>query len=118
MYRYKDSLPHVLISAVNGVGSFVAGFLVLRFLLKLLGASAVAPFVQWVYAVTDPLLAPFAGMFPSPALERGLALEFNTLFAIVAYSFVFYLITSVLSEIEWRTARRYETNKVTTSHDG
>lgn len=106
MNRYHESLPHVLVRAVNGVGSFVAGFLVLRSLLKLLGASPAAPFVKWVYAVSDPLLAPFAGMFPSPAIEQGFIIEFNTLFAIVAYSFVFYLVASVLDEIEWRANHR------------
>ena len=37
----------------------------LRFLLKLFGASAASPFVTLLYSITAPLVAPFAGIFPT-----------------------------------------------------
>jgi uncharacterized protein YggT (Ycf19 family) len=73
--------------------------LTLRLLLKLLGASASAPFVQWIYATTSPLLAPFEGMFPTSTLPVGFILEVSTLFALISYAFLGVLIESVLTQL-------------------
>src|SRR5437660_3249929 len=47
---------------------FVAGVLEvligLRFALKLFGASSQSPFVDLVYGITAPFVAPFRGIFP------------------------------------------------------
>lgn len=56
---------------MNGLFGLIEGLLMLRVVLKLFGANAAAPFVHWLYGVTAPLLAPFSGAFPAPALEGG-----------------------------------------------
>ena len=66
--------------------------LALRLVLKLFGANSAADFVAWVYITTDPLLEPFRGMFPAPVVEPGFILEFSTLFAILAYSILAWLL--------------------------
>jgi len=71
----------------------------LRLILKLLGANPASDFVSWVYATTAPLLEPFSGMFPSPVLQEGFILEFSTLFALVAYAILGWLLVELIKLI-------------------
>src|SRR5436305_2114570 len=41
--------------------------LLLRFVLKLLGANANQPLVDGLYRLTEPMVRPFQGIFPNPA---------------------------------------------------
>lgn len=68
----------------------------MRVLLKLLGASTAAPFVAWVYQISQPLLKPFEGMFPSERLTGGFVIEFSALFALLIYGVLGYLIEEVI----------------------
>jgi hypothetical protein len=77
--------------------------LTFRFILKLLGASAQAEFVAWIYETTLPLLQPFTLAFPTPTVRGGFILEFTTLFAIFAYAFIGYLIQELLVMIAGRS---------------
>src|SRR5688572_20158357 len=85
-----------LTDTILGIIEFL---LSLRLLLKLLGASANAPFVQWVYETTKPLLAPFEGMFPTSTLPVGLVLEISTLFALITYAFIGVLLESAIRQL-------------------
>jgi hypothetical protein len=87
---------NLLARAVDVFVAVIEIALGLRFVLKLLGANPSAGFVDWVYATTAPLLEPFAGMFPSPVLERGFILEFSTLFAMLAYAVLGWLIVELV----------------------
>jgi uncharacterized protein YggT (Ycf19 family) len=81
--------------------SFIEGVIVLRIILKLMGASTVAPFVRWVYETSKPLLYPFEGMFPSSQVGGiPFTIEFSALFALFVYVFVGYLIQEVLEFIQ------------------
>lgn len=55
----------------------------IRFLLKLLGASAQQSLVSAIYAVTGPLVAPFQGIFGQP--EGTSSIEIAALLAIVSF---------------------------------
>lgn len=92
-----------IVKLVELVTDVVVGILGLRILLKLLGASTASPFVMWIYDTTKPILAPFQGMFPSSEIAPRLTLEFSTLFAIVAYMFVGYLLTEVVETLDTRS---------------
>ena len=96
----------VIISLVNFIVGLVELLLGLRIALKLFGASVVAPFVQWVYETTTPLLAPFAGMFPSPTLTDGFIIEFSALFALMVYAFIGYLLVDVLDTMHYQATQR------------
>lgn len=91
--------PKFVVFLINLVASLVEGLLSLRVVLKLLGASTVAPFVRWVYETTQPLLAPFSGMFPSPRLPEGIVIEFTALFALMVYAFIGYLATELIKTL-------------------
>jgi hypothetical protein len=90
--RYILTLSDLIIGIIEFLLS-------LRILLKLLGASSSAPFVQWVYETTRPLLAPFEGMFPTSTLPVGFVLEVSTLFALITYAFLGVLLESVIHQI-------------------
>lgn len=90
--RYILNLSDIII----GIIEFL---LALRILLKLLGASSKAPFVQWVYETTKPLLTPFEGMFPTSTLSVGFVLEMSTLIAVIVYAFLGFLLESIIVQL-------------------
>jgi uncharacterized protein YggT (Ycf19 family) len=68
--------------------AWVVGVLcALRFLLRLLGASTASPFVSLEYALSDPLVAPFRGIFPESGAGR-YVWEPSALVAIVVYALI------------------------------
>ena len=98
--------PQILVSLVNFIVGLVELLLSLRIVLKLFGASTVAPFVTWAYETTEPLLAPFAGMFPSPRLTDGFIIEFSALFALLVYAFIGFVIVDFLEGLQYAAMRR------------
>lgn len=90
--KLLDDLVNVVIAAVEIL-------LILRFVLKLLGANPSAELVSWIYSVTQPLVNPFVTVFPNPALRGPYELEFTTLFAIFVYAFVGFLAQEVVRRI-------------------
>ena len=91
----KKLLAGMLVIATN----LVEGLLGLRILLKLLGASVNAPFVRWIYETTKPLINPFDGMFPSSEIIKGFHIEFSSIFALITYSFVGYMLIEAIDLI-------------------
>ena len=85
-----------LTDTVIGILEFLIS---LRILLKLLGASTAAPFVNWVYETSRPLLTPFEGMFPSSTLIGGMTLEASALFALLVYAFLGFLLESAIHQL-------------------
>lgn len=90
---YSETAIARLVDIIVGLIEIALG---LRLILKLIGANPAAGFVAWVYDITAPLLQPFAGMLPSPALEGGLILEFSTLFAMLIYALLGWLIIELV----------------------
>ena len=87
----------VLVNVVIGAIEF---FLGIRFLLRLFGANPQAPFVNWVYDMAAPLLAPFNNIFTSPKIE-GYVFDFTTLFALFVYVFIGYLVTQLVAYLNF-----------------
>ncbi len=84
------------------VFSIVEFLLIARIILKLFGANPSTPFVSWIYDTTQPVLAPFVGIFPNQVLRHGFVLELSTLFVLLVYAFIAYLISEMISIIEFR----------------
>jgi hypothetical protein len=93
MTSYVKTAILPLIDVIFGI---VEVLLLLRVLLKFFGANPSAPFTNWIYATSTPLLTPFLGMFPSPVLEGRYILEFSTLFALIIYGLIAYLISELI----------------------
>jgi hypothetical protein len=75
-----------VVQAIYLVFGVIEGLLVLRFPLRALGANPDAGFAQAVYSITSVLLAPFSGLFPTPQIATGAALEVSTLVAMIVYA--------------------------------
>jgi uncharacterized protein YggT (Ycf19 family) len=88
------------------VFSLVGILLLFRFALKFLGANQSAPFVEFIYENTQPLLAPFLYAFPTPSISGRFVIEFTTLFAMFVYAFLSYIIEEVLSMIDKQDHKR------------
>lgn len=96
-----------LTNVVFGFIEFLVGF---RILLRLFGASSKAPFANWVYETSKPLLSPFVGMFPSPRLTGGFVVEFSALFGLLVYAFIAYGVSELIKYLE-QTAEKGEKRK-------
>jgi hypothetical protein len=95
-----------LAKIIEFVTDIIVGLLGLRIILKLLGASTVAPFVVWVYDTTKTLLSPFQGIFPTTDLAPRLTVEFSSIFAIIIYSFIAYLLIDFVRMIDYKAGDR------------
>lgn len=86
----------IILGMLNILIGFAETAIALRILLKLMGASVTAPFVRWVYDMSQPLISPFIGMFPSPTLSGPFTIEFSAIFALFVYMFIGYLIQEAI----------------------
>ncbi len=82
-YRYQQIVYTVL--------SLVEALIGIRFVLKILGANAEAPFGALMYGVTDPLVAPFRLLFPT-ATTGAYVLEPEAIVAAIVYVLVAWLL--------------------------
>jgi hypothetical protein len=83
------------VQVVWWIVGFVDILLAIRFLLKLLGGSTVSGFVTFMYNVTQPLVAPFHGIFNTTVQGRSI-LEPESLVAIAIYSLIGWGIVSLI----------------------
>jgi len=90
---YTATLLTRLVDIFVGIVVLALG---LRLVLRLFGANPATPFVDWVYTMTLPLLEPFRGIFPSQVIDGGFVLEFTTIFAMVAYAILGWLIAELI----------------------
>jgi hypothetical protein len=83
------------IQIVWWIVGFVDILLAIRFLLKLFGGSTVSGFVTFMYNITQPLVAPFHGIFNTTVQGRSI-LEPESLVAIAIYSLIGWGIVSLI----------------------
>lgn len=85
-------------SVVYFIFGVIAVILALRFALRLLGASTQAAFVQIVYSLAAPFMAPFEAVFPTQQVE-GSVFEWNALLAIVIYLLIAWGIVALIRAV-------------------
>jgi len=92
-------------AVVSRVVLFVFGFIEvligIRFVLKLLGANAVAPFVQFIYGVSAIFVAPFNAIFGTASVA-GSVFEWSSLVAIAIYALVAWGIVALIRAVNPR----------------
>ena len=91
-YASRRSMSIKLTQAIYLVFGLIEALLLIRFVLKALGANAEAGFAQFIYGMTGPLVAPFLGLFGTPQAASGATLELHTLIALVIYALVAWLL--------------------------
>ena len=67
------------------MGGLLEALIGLRFLLKLIAANPNTPFVNFIYALSDVFLWPFAGLTATPS-ANGMVLEISSLVAMIVYA--------------------------------
>lgn len=81
---------------VNTIIGLIEAAFVVRIVLKLLAANPGAPFVAWIYEVTERLLGPFAGALPTFVISGGSVIELSVILAMIGYSILGWLIIRLL----------------------
>ncbi|MBI5357376.1 YggT family protein [Candidatus Saccharibacteria bacterium] len=74
----------------------LAGLLLIRFILSLLGANRLNAFADMIYSVTSPLVAPFRGLFDIDATYGVSRFDVESLVAIIVYGLVAWVIAKAL----------------------
>jgi uncharacterized protein YggT (Ycf19 family) len=77
----------------------IEALLIMRVILKALAANPASGFVQFVYSASAPFVAPFQGIFPTPA-ARGSVLELSSLVAIVVCALIAWGIVRLLAILD------------------
>jgi len=91
-YAGRRAMSIKLTRAIYFIFGLIEALLLIRFVLKALGANAEAGFAQFIYGITGPLIAPFLGLFGTPQAASGATLELHTLIALVVYALVAWLL--------------------------
>lgn len=91
---YSTSYSPLGITArvVNIVIGIIELLLAVRIVLELLGASASAPFVAWLYDASGGLVAPFSGAFPPINLGNGYLIDLSAILAMIAYVVIAWIV--------------------------
>lgn len=61
-------------------------------MLRAFGANSGADFSRFIYAISTPLVAPFAGLFGNPQSSGGV-LELHSIVALIVYALLAWLLT-------------------------
>ena len=103
----RYSRENILSYLIYFVFSLAEIVLFLRLILRLFGASTESSFVQFIYNSSAVLLDPFRGIFTPAEVAPGAFLEFTTLFAIVIYALIAFLITEFIDFIVFNAGNTY-----------
>jgi uncharacterized protein YggT (Ycf19 family) len=79
----------------------IDGLLLIRLVLKLLGANTSAAFTQWIYNVTDFFLAPFHNLLPAIGNNNSV-LEMSVIIAILVYALLAWVLARLMAIIFFR----------------
>ncbi|EKE11665.1 MAG: hypothetical protein ACD_15C00042G0007 [uncultured bacterium] len=90
-----------LVNILFGVLEFL---LLFRFVFKFFAVNPDTPFVAWIYRTSAPLVSPFAGILPDLKLGR-FVVDFSTLFALIVYTLIAYLILQAFSYVDNRNLK-------------
>lgn len=74
----------------------LAGLLLIRFVLSFFGANRLNNFADLIYSVTDPLVAPFRGLFDIDATYGVSRFDVESLIAIIVYGLIAWVITKAI----------------------
>ena len=83
------------------VFGILEGMIALRIGLMLIGANASAPIVALIYGFTSLFLFPFTGLISSPTVG-GLVLEISSLFAMLIYALIAWVVERTIWLIFYR----------------
>ncbi len=80
----------------------IDGMLLIRLVLKLLGANPHAAFASWIYGVTDFFLMPFRNLLPAIGNEHSV-LEMSVVIAILVYALLGLALERLVGVVFYRS---------------
>ena len=95
-YGRRQGMAIKLTQTIYLVFGLIEALLLIRFVLKLLGADAQVGFAQLIYGITGVLVAPFVGLFGVSPAATGATVEPYTLVAMVVYAAVGWLLARIV----------------------
>jgi YGGT family len=78
------------------VFGIIEGLLLIRLVLKLLGANALAGFASFIYGVTDFFMAPFHNLLPTVGSSTSV-LETSVVIAIIVYALIGWVLARLIA---------------------
>lgn len=97
--EYVPEARQVIVSRVSKllwlITAVITGIITFRFVLKLLAANPQNGFVDLIYSITDVLVAPFATIINTPAFDGGSIFDVASIFAIVVYVLLAWVLVSL-----------------------
>jgi len=82
-----------LIYLVFGI---INGLLLIRVVLKLLGANPLAGFTSFVYGITDVFMAPFRNLLPTVGSNQS-QLEMSAVIAVLVYALIGWVVARIVN---------------------
>lgn len=74
-----------IITIIMGIIELIIG---IRIILIFFDANTFVPFVSWIYQLSNPLIAPFSGIFPIHNFEGRFVIEISALTALIVYGLI------------------------------
>lgn len=97
----RSSIEAVLSRIVYWVFGVIEALLAIRFVFGLFGANTGAPFVRFIYAITDIFMVPFNAIFATQQVE-GSTFEWSVLVAIVVYALIAWGLVALIHAVSPR----------------
>jgi len=98
-----------VVQLVYWVFGLIEGLILIRFILKALGANPSAGFAQFIYGITAPLVTPFYGLFGNPSAQ-GSVLELHSIVALIVYALLAWLIAKLVWIVAGETRSAVKTS--------
>jgi YggT family protein len=115
-YARRRYQTYKLQQAVYLLFAILEGLLAIRFVLRVLSANPNAGFASFVYGVTAPFMAPFAGLFGTPSYA-GSVFDWNVLVAILVYALIAWVAARIVGIIAGEGRSAVRTSRVDTRID-
>ena len=86
-----------IVNSIYSIIGIIEILLMLRFILRLLGANAQNEFARLINNLSAPFIAPFSTLFISPTSDSGANIfDVNIMIAIIAYGVLSYLLIALV----------------------
>jgi uncharacterized protein YggT (Ycf19 family) len=90
--------------------------LLFRFVLRLFGANPNAGFVQFVYQLAAPLMAPFTAVFGNTKIE-GAVFEWSVLLAVAVYALIAWGLATLIERVAPTSGKSVEQVEEVREHE-
>jgi uncharacterized membrane protein len=90
-YANRRIAAYRVTQLIYWIFGLIEGLILVRLVLKVLGANPNAGFAEFIYGITAPLVAPFVGLFGNPQAS-GSVLELTSIVALIVYALVAWLL--------------------------